>query len=399
MSSINEKSYIIENLKITNFYHKTSDIENYLLTNYINIIINETYIYGVSKVPYESNLNYTKKKIYKRLTESRDENNSEEEKRTIMESIDVKEILNQLYNIAYNNYNLINKLDAFDNFVKTINVYQNNSDIEVKNIREMIHLSRYNNEIKSFLNNKLNTLKNKIYNYYYNINYRLLLLNSNLSDNMLIIKSYLDSCNSNTRYVLNSEYEKIYSESKLIHEKKYLNNIEIFDKEPYYNLSSEHMKNYAKASLYNINEYADFKLNVYLEGTDFKKPRVKGSIIYKSIPEKIEIDIYHECGICCKEGHKYYIYLNDINYTMTVEYDTISSNINLNTYTNIEKYNFTEIVYKEEIKEILINVAFDDSIKFNYPSCSKAINNFTIYDKIFNEKAKINFNNSNTILK
>ena len=65
MSSINEKSYIIENLKITNFYHKTSDIENYLLTNYINIIINETYIYGVSKVPYESNLNYTKKNLQK----------------------------------------------------------------------------------------------------------------------------------------------------------------------------------------------------------------------------------------------------------------------------------------------------------------------------------------------
>ena len=84
---------------------------------------------------------------------------------------------------------------------------------------------------------------------------------------------------------------------------------------------------------------------------------------------------------------------------MTVEYDTISSNINLNTYTNIEKYNFTEIVYKEKLKEILINVAFDDSIKLNYPSCSKAVNNFTIYDKIFNEKAKINFNDSNTILK
>ena len=50
-----------------------------------------------------------------------------------MESIDVKESLNQLYNIAYNNYNLMNKLDAFNNFVKTINVYQNNSDIEVKN--------------------------------------------------------------------------------------------------------------------------------------------------------------------------------------------------------------------------------------------------------------------------
>ena len=103
MSSINEKSYIIENLKTTNFYHKTSDIENYLLTNYINIIINETYIYGVSKVPYESNLNYTKNKIFKRLTESRDENDSEEEKRIIMESTDVKESLNQLYNIAYNN--------------------------------------------------------------------------------------------------------------------------------------------------------------------------------------------------------------------------------------------------------------------------------------------------------
>ena len=96
----------------------------------------------------------------------------------------------------------------------------------------MKHLSRYNNEIKSFLNNKLNSLKNKIYNYYSNINYRLLSLNRTLSDKMIIIKSYLNSCNSITRYVLNSEYEKIYSESKLIQEKKYLNNIEILDKQP-----------------------------------------------------------------------------------------------------------------------------------------------------------------------
>ena len=73
MNSINEKSYIIENLNTNNFYNKISDIRNNLFTNYINIIKNEILSYGKTQLSYESNLNYAKNKIYKMIQKKKKE--------------------------------------------------------------------------------------------------------------------------------------------------------------------------------------------------------------------------------------------------------------------------------------------------------------------------------------
>ena len=48
--------------------------ENNLLNDYINIINDAASSYGTTKISYESNLNYTKNKIYKKLVDNSEEN-------------------------------------------------------------------------------------------------------------------------------------------------------------------------------------------------------------------------------------------------------------------------------------------------------------------------------------
>ena len=133
-NSINKKSIPIENI------------------DGLNIINNRINSYEKTNESYEANFNFTRNKIYKRIVEGFSENNSEEEdKRKRAESKKVEETLNQLYIIANNNYNGLLGLFIFNNLYSKYSNYYAKIGTATKNIKEMIILSKYNNEIKTFL--------------------------------------------------------------------------------------------------------------------------------------------------------------------------------------------------------------------------------------------------------
>ena len=241
----------------------------------------------------------------------------------------------------------------------------------------MINNNKYNEEINSFLIGKVNSLNITLYNYYNQIYNKFAQYKNFWIGDMDNLYSYLSSCAQSTRFVLNSEYQKIYKETKLINT-KYLNFIQKFDQKIEYESKADHMTNYANADIFNINEYAEYKLDLILEGTNYLRPKVKGRIVDKTKPGKLNLDIYSKCGKCCIEGHTYNITLNNANYTTTVEYDARTSSINITTYENIEKYYFTEITYRKEQLEKRVNENFD-SIVVNISKCSRREDNFTIY--------------------
>ena len=45
-------------------------------------------------------------------------------------------------------------------------------------------------------------------------------------------------------------------------------------------------------------------------------------------------------------NYRYNVDFNDVNYTLTLAYDTKSNNIEINTYTDFEKYNYTSQMYQ-----------------------------------------------------
>ena len=82
---------------------------------------------------------------------------------------------------------------------------------------------------------------------------------------------------------------------------------------------------------------------------------------------------------------------------MTLEYDTKTSSINITTYTSIDKYTITEIIYKNETKELKINENFD-TILANFSFCLSDKNNFTIKYQNTTEVSAKNYTNEPTII-
>ena len=104
MASINNKSSIIEKLNINTLSSKMSAIDSYYLNKYYYYVEKELNNYGETNISYGSNLNYTKKKIYERLTDIETEDDLVEEAKKNLELKDVEEALNILLKRINNNY-------------------------------------------------------------------------------------------------------------------------------------------------------------------------------------------------------------------------------------------------------------------------------------------------------
>ena len=400
INTINEKSAKIEKLTISTLTSKMSAIDSYYLNKYYNFVIDELNSYGKTDISYGSNFNYARNNIYERLIGNQNEDDLVEEAKKRVESKDVEETLNILLNRINNNYKGISNLDIFIYFFTKINNYIGNLGIETKNIKEMIDKNKYNDEINSFLIGKVNTLYNFLNNYYNQTYNKFSQYKNYWMGDMSNLYSHLSTCIKVTSSVLNSEYQKIYKEIKPINT-KYSKFIPKYDQIIKYESKSDHMTNYANANIFDINEYAEFKLDLLLEGTSFIRPKVKGRIVDKTKPRQVDLDIYSKCGKCCIEGHIYNITFNDTNYTTTVEYDTKTSSINITSYTNIEKYYFTEITYKKDQLEQTTNENFD-TIVVNITRCSgrgNNGNNMTIYMQNTTEISAKHFNESMIITK
>ena len=155
----------------------------------------------------------------------------------------------------------------------------------------MIKQNKYHEEIITFLNEKVKTFHNKIYNYYSKIYTKLNSLQTIIRYNMSSIFSDLSSCESQTEMVLYYEYSNIKKETNQINI-NYSNYIKEYDKKIEYKSKSDHMTNEAIAYIYNINEYAEFKLNFTYKGGIWEKPKLLVTLVDKSKPNKIDLDFF-----------------------------------------------------------------------------------------------------------
>jgi hypothetical protein len=142
--------------------------------------------------------------------------------------------------------------------------------------------------------------------------------------------------------VINDEYFAIYHNYRKIDEKK-TNYVEDY-KTLRYKHQAENMMNNGTAHIFKLNEYAEFNTDLtlyrYYPGRIYV-PTFKARITSKTYPKNVIVDVMTGYGFCYEQGHRFNISLNDVNYTMTVEYDTKNGYINLQTYTDIKGYQYT----------------------------------------------------------
>ena len=261
----------------------------------------------------------------------------------------------------------IESLKEFNDYDKTIINNINNLNQAYKVSKKLIEESDYDEETI----NTLNELKEKTMDYYNNIIESYYNFRQYLDESFTSIYNNINKCINTTYETLIKEYKKISEEEESINKEYYKkeenlpdyeNNFEIEDK--IYNIT---------AKITDMESYANFILDILFEDNNYKYPKLVASIINKSRPKKMSVDIYSLYGNCSKTGTKIEATFNDAIYTMNLNYGIKAENINVTTITNYKKYKYNIEVY--EIEEEVIPECF---IVMNTETC---INNYKCESK------------------
>ena len=240
---------------------------------------------------------------------------------------------------------LIKTLKEFNEFEKTISKNINNINICYKECKKLIENNNYEEENEDIFNKKSEYLKEFSLNYYHQVNesyYKIKLYLNNTLNNMY---DDLNKCINITYEELIKEYKKLSEEEPLNEE--YRNNEKKLNIDTY-KFETEDTTYYITTEIKNLESNAKFNMELSFENNDYKKPKLFASIINKSAPKNMVLDIYSLYGYCAKKGITIDNSFNDVTYKMNLLYEPKSSNINVTTFTNFEKFEFTNEIYEYE---------------------------------------------------
>ena len=91
-----------------------------------------------------------------------------------------------------------------------------------------------------------------------------------------------------------------------------------------------------------------YKYDIRFEDNRMKKPNVNINIINQNKPKKMNFDLIKSLNGCGRIVESIEIKFNDVNYTMNLDFNTQSKDINFTTITNFEAYQFNKEIYQIE---------------------------------------------------
>ena len=355
------------------FENKTKEIQDDLLDNYINYIKERINDYGDTELNYKINLEKNIEKngnlLRRRLIDNNLEEEMAEEAKKRIESKDVEESLELLVNRTRNIKLYIDTLYFFTEKRNIFKSFKNQINIDFKNIKQKIILNEYNDEINAFLKENLLNLTNKLNNYYDSINTTLLNFQKEITHSINDIKNSMDNIMEISKKILNKKYKEISELTERMN--KTINNfIEEFSEDIKYTQKSENMLTTGLAYINKINQYAEFYMDLVLEGNKFLKPKIKAKIVDKTIPKDVKIIVSSDYGFCYSKLYLFQIEFNEANYTSTIDFDTKTNYINITTYIDIDKYQYKITKSEQKGDMVTEEISVD-----NYIRRLKCINN------------------------
>ena len=219
-------------------------------------------------------------------------------------------------------------------------------NISSKRSSELITNNAYADDVEIFLKAKLENLTNISQVYYSSINESYFNLKNYLNKSLTEINTLLNQCASITYKTINNEYENISKHTTNISQKYSSNDKKIPEQQ--YIKKTEHYPKRVTANILEFNEYAEFNFDLSFEEGSLKKPKVKARIVDKSYPKKAKFIVSSPFGNCGETINELNVEFNEANYTMDLDYIHEKNNINVSTFTNFEKYNYSIEVYQIE---------------------------------------------------
>ena len=346
--NINKNSEKIEKLNPNQIKLKSNEYKEYFLKNFFTSINSSVESYGINDFKKKLDLERQNVNGYlrRRLSGTETEEDIEKNAREKINDRGIEETFNKILNLSEYTKSFFNGLDAFNYFEKNLTNYMKKINISSKRSNELITKNKYSDDIEIFLKAKLENLTNISQVYYSSINESYFNLKNYLNKSLTEINTLLNQCASITYKTMNNEYENISKHTTNISQKYSTNNKKIPDK--IYNKKTEHYNRYATAKILDFNEYAEFRFNLSFEEGSLKKPKVKARIVDKSYPKKAKFIVSSPFGNCGETINELNVEFNEANYTMDLDYIHEKNNINVSTFTNFEKYNYSIEVYQIE---------------------------------------------------
>ncbi len=395
--TINNNSKEIESIDIKQFYNLAHELMDYFTDNFFQPIIDAL---NYCKNPdYKTLLLEEKNKFmndYDRRRRLADEADGEAKlEKNSLDSENVEEIFDEIVQIATNAKNYNDHCPQYFFLSQKLDRYISINNLEYKTIRSWIIVNRYSKDIHLFLINKLYKLYSIIDAHYANAKVGFLDLRSHLKTNIDSIYDKVILCRNTTATTLNQEYQIILDKTdNFTNVYTYDNDIE----EKYdHKHATEHMINYASATISGLKEYSEFVYEVFLEGNLFKFPKVNAKIVDKTRPDRMVFNIRSEYGFCGRTSYLYNVKFNEVNYTMTIVYEGRTNIINVTTYTNFDAYNYTSRMYQVPDSYEMDNITYMGYTIHFYKSCYDK-DNRTLSDLFINEVEAKHYNESMIIV-
>ena len=277
----------------------------------------------------------------------------------------------------------IETLKEFNDYDKVINNNINNLNIAFKESVSLIKNGNYGFEIENDFNDKLYDLKDTTLNYYKTINESYYNIRKYLNESLENIDILLNKCINVCYEDLMNQYKKIVEEEEQIDEEDTKTEEEL--NKIHTNFKIENNRYYIDAQIKNLLHYTRFKYNLEFENNNYRKLKLNVSIINKSRPKIMELDIYTFFGHCGRDGFFITTDINDINYQMNLNYDTKSNNITYITNTNFDKYEYNIEQYQVEDSDDTVCFTIEYiTFCFNTGNCENRTSLFN--EKYFNDQ-------------
>ena len=345
--NIDKNSQNISKLDSSKFIIESKKSEEYFKNDYFAFINSSIESYGTTD--YEKNLdleiNNKKLSLRRRLSGEETEEDIEKNTKERINDREIEETFQKILNKSTTAKNYFDGLKAINDLDKKINNYINKLNFAIRKSNETISANEYDEDIEKFLREKLQNLTNISQEYYYSIKESYFNLKDGLNQSLIYMHNLLNQCADITYKTFNKKYQTISEKTEKIN-KKYSNDSKQFNQIDY-SRDLEHSRRNGVARISKFKEYSEFKFDYEFAGDKLKKPKVKFRILDGSHPEVMNFNITSKFGTCGETVNEINVKFNGANYTMDIDYSSdFSSNINITTYTNFDKYIYSTRIYQ-----------------------------------------------------
>ena len=339
----------INSFNLEEFYMKINSILSNAKEEYFDNINNIIEEYGIEEYPNNLENKINEIGETKRLRRGRILTD-EEISNIIVERVADKAVdnaFNRILTSSNNAKTFINGFKMFDEFISKIEKNIINLNTAYKNSKNLILKNNYEEETHNYLIENLDDLRNKTMNYYNNISEIFIRLKNYLNDSINAVDNNLNECANVTYSTFGQKYINISKEVETINIDDTKNEGDTQDSISVPNQNKIINVDYTISGMV---KKAKFQFELIFEGTELKKPRVKLRIINQSKPDKLLFDLIEPLNICGKTIEKLVVPINNVNYTLNIDFYTNSTDLYVASLGDFDSYYISKQLLEIEEK-------------------------------------------------